>query len=545
VPGKKGKDDLSHDPMQREVLEQFLGEASDQWTCLHRRWRSSTTGHSGGAYSCLLTAGQAQNAITHASWDLMYETGGPTFAQQHSGGRWRTRYQRPGADGIEALVHVRFIPGERPVQIDISEEFRLLFELLNRAGTANLYSLDESGNEVEAVRVSESEVWVRTALVRRYQAARQLHLALFIDSTVVGASYLDDMEDVNWERRDAATFLRYNAGDLGPASRNRHFSRLVGKRILSPPPRKDCGIPPFREAKRFENFIIGVDDLGRPIEYNSNPDRLGDNFGGHADAPHYMTPVSFSRAVLAKYYDRPERYTVEDGYLRCDGLWGMSIDNDQATYVIAVLGDLGRDLPTTEQVHWKSYNIPPAGPMSETAIRRAFLAQAVGPTALDLRFKNAYKDTNRIWEKSFGWFLFKPLAGDDAHLLNHLHIPLDNSQPEFDQQTLNLAKLLTDSLNARALLAIAGPGPEDEGSLDRLERFLQGQPVPNRDSIMGPLREIQAIRSSGSAHRKSGKYQKAKARGNRDLRIWMESLLKDALLSLASLRTIALAKERG
>jgi len=541
MSGKKSKDDLSHDPIQQQVLKQFLGEASGQWTCLHRRWRSSTTGHSGGAYSCLLTSSQARKAITHTSWDLMYETGGPTFVQQHSGGRWRTSYARPGADGIEAIVHVRFIPGDRPVQIDVSEEFRLLFELFGRAGTADLYALDESGNELEAVRISESDVWARTSLVRRYQAARQLHLALLIDSTLVAATYLNDVADVSWERRDITTFLRYDMGNLGPASSERRFSRLVGKRILSPPPRKECGIPPFKQDKRFETFIIGVDDLGRPIEFSSNPDHLGDNFGGRPDAPHYMTPVSFSRDVLGKYYDRPERYTVEDGYLRCDGLWGMRIDNDQANYVIAALGDLGRDLPTTEQMHWKSYNIPPAGPMSETAIRRAFLAQAAGPTALDLLFKNAYQDTNRIWEEAFGWFLFKPLGGDDAHLLNQLHIPLDNSQPEFDEQTLNLAKLLADSLNARALMAIAGPGAKDEGSLDKLERFLQAQPVPNTDSIMKPLREIQEIRSSGSAHRKSRKYQKIKARGHRDRRLWMESLLNGALLSLASLRTIALS----
>jgi hypothetical protein len=243
-----------------------------------------------------LTSAQAKKAITHASWDLMYETGGPTFVQQHTGGSWRTRYQKPGADGIEALVHVRFIPGDRPVQIDVSEEFRLLFELFNRAGEANLYSLDESGNEIQAVRVSETEVWARTSLVRRYQAARQLHLALFIDSTVVGARYLDDVADVSWERRDATTFLRYDSGDLGPGSSERRFSRLVGKRILTPPARKDCGIPPFKQAKRFEKFVIDVDDLGGAIEHSSDPDHLADNFGGNADAPHYMTPVCFSRA---------------------------------------------------------------------------------------------------------------------------------------------------------------------------------------------------------------------------------------------------------
>src|SRR5207253_2270262 len=121
---------------------------------------------------------------------------------------------------------------------------------------------------------------------------------------------------------------------------------------------------------------------------------------------------------------------------------------------------------------------------------------------------------------SFGWFLFRPLARDDAHLLDQLHTPLDNSQPEFDQQALNLAKLLVDSLNDKALVAVAGAGPEKEPSLAKLERFLHGQPAPNIDSIMKPLRYIQSVRSSGGAHRKSENYEKAKARGHSDRRLW-------------------------
>ena len=100
----------------------------------------------------------------------MYETAGPTFVQQMQGGRWITRYQRPGADGLEALAHVRFIP-DRHVQLDVSEEFRLWFGLFNLPDERNLYLLDESGNEEEAVRITDTSVDVLTSLIRRYQAA--------------------------------------------------------------------------------------------------------------------------------------------------------------------------------------------------------------------------------------------------------------------------------------------------------------------------------------------------------------------------------------
>jgi hypothetical protein len=53
--------------------------------------------------------------------------------------------------------------------------------------------------------------------------------------------------------------------------------------------------------------------------------------------------------VLTKYYAHPERYSVEDGFLRCQGLWGLKLDNNHHEYIIVFLGDLGRDLPSDEQ----------------------------------------------------------------------------------------------------------------------------------------------------------------------------------------------------
>jgi hypothetical protein len=520
------------------VLEAFEAEASGQWILAYGRWQTDAPGLSGGQYSCFLSAARARKAVMHPGWDLQYDSSRPGFSQSFSGGRRRTRYERPGADGVEALVHVRFIP-DRPTQFEISEEFKHLFELFSLPGERSLFMLDESGNDVEAVRLADTEIHVQTQLIRRYQAARQLHLALFIDSTVIGAEYLRNVTDPNWQRRDATTFLTYNVGDLGPGSDEKPFSRLLGKRILPPPPRKDSGIWPFGLPRRSESFIIAVDDVGRPIEYSANPNGLASNSGPNADAPSYVTSVYFRRAVLGKYYDHPERYSVEDGYLRCGGLWGMRMDNDHSDYVIAMLGDLGRDLPFSEQSHWKSHNISPAGPMSETAFRRGFLGQPMSARALDLRFKREYKETNRTWQQSFGWPLFVAAGAGDAHVLSQLHVPLEDGQYEFDQQVLNLAKLLVDLLNDRAVAAIVGPGPKEERSLGRLRRFLLLRGAASGDSIMATLRAIQDIRSTGAAHIKGSNYEKALGALPKDRRRAMESLLNAALLSLSSLREIA------
>ena len=84
----------------------------------------------------------------------------------------------------------------------------------------------------------------------------------------------------------------------------------------------------------------------------SDPAKLSNYFGANPEAPHYLTPVFFKKEVLQRYLSHPDRYSVEDGYLRCQSLWGMAIDNHHKDYVSAYLGDLGRDLPEAEQNHW-------------------------------------------------------------------------------------------------------------------------------------------------------------------------------------------------
>jgi hypothetical protein len=83
--------------------------------------------------------------------------------------------------------------------------------------------------------------------------------------------------------------------------------------------------------------------------------------------------------VLQKYYDNPEKYSVEDGYLRRSGSWGLRMDNDSPDRVVVFLGDLGRDLPKSERDYWRSFNVAPEGSMSQTGIRRALLERVMDP----------------------------------------------------------------------------------------------------------------------------------------------------------------------
>jgi hypothetical protein len=217
----------------------------------------------------------------------------------------------------------------------------------------------------------------------------------------------------------------------------------------------------------------------------------------------------------------------------------MQIDNDHEQYVVAYLGDLGRDLPFSEQVYWRSFNIPPSGPMSEVAIRRGRLGQFADARSIDHRLKSAYVKTNKTWLEAFGWSLFKPPHKDDEHLLKQLRIPLNDSQAEFDGQVLVLAKLLVDSLNGKELEQVVGQGPSDEHGLGKLDRFLAIKRPTAQQAIVQPLRSIQGLRSTGGAHLKGTRFDAARSKAPADRRAWMAELMEQALLSLTLLAELA------
>ena len=114
----------------------------------------------------------------------------------------------------------------------------------------------------------------------------------------------------------------------------------------------------------------------------------------------------------------------------------------------------------------------------------------------------------REWEKAHGWPLFLPPSLGDAYLLDTVRIPVTNSQAEFDGQVRHLTKLLVDSLNEKELAERAGVLEEGTKGISKLAGFLESTQFPERQSIIQLLRDLQTLRSTGSAHRKGSAYEK-------------------------------------
>jgi hypothetical protein len=91
----------------------------------------------------------------------------------------------------------------------------------------------------------------------------------------------------------------------------------------------------------------------------------------------------------------------------------MSLDNHLDDYVVAWLGDLGRDLPYQEQLHWRSFNVPPAGGMSQTFFRQQILNEWVDTVHPEHLFKYEYGALAGCTQTLLGWPVLLPLSNED------------------------------------------------------------------------------------------------------------------------------------
>ena len=491
---------MTDDPMrilrQEDVRASAARKGEEAWTVVYRSWSDPL--EEGGEFAAFAPVEYRDAALRRASWDLMIGNGMPGFMQSYDGDETHTTYLRFGnSEGIEPLVLIQSHDTKPRVLPQVSEEFRLYHNLWQAPDGTQLVRVADDGSEEVVGLISHDEVKIRTPLLRQFQAARQRDLLVFIDSVryVPKVDPDTDFDTLGQEIEGADHRYLFYAGHhdtcKGP------FSRFNGKKILFAPPTENAGVWPYEdEDEAYPEFVIGEDEFGVAIMAGANPDE-----------PHYLTPVYFRREVLQRYYEEPEKYSVEDGYLRCAGLWALRMDNNHPDRVMVFLGDLGRDLPESQRDYWRSFNIAPSGSMSETALRRFLLGQFADPSAPDLQFKSLYQRFNDAWEKNKGWRLYLEAHDADAHVFQRLRVPLNESQPEFEDQIAGLAKCLVDFLNEAVIVEKLGESLEGEKGIDKFKRWLAESDYPHTERDIRFLRRLQRIRSRATAHRKGSDYE--------------------------------------
>lgn len=523
----------ARDPRASVALESVLAFEEQDWVLAFHDER----GDSGDdlRIACFLHQDAVEHALTNESFDLGPGDGRPGFVGYGDGnGNLETRYVLVGEDEVVPLVFDRYFSGPFPNVAELAEDFRLFWELYEDRDKRAFLTIDELGNVVKVAEWRGTDLWVRKQYLRRYQAARQLALDLQVVVDQRGGGELAHLADVDCDVSEDNVIFAYHGGSIPMPGDDPYFARLIGKRVILPQPPEFSDVWPYEKPRQFESFIIGTDDDGNPIAHTCDPKALANNFGANAGAPNYLTPVFFERNVLDKYYGDSDRYRVEDGYLRETSTWGLRMDNALEDRVAVFLGDLGTDIPYREQQYWKSFNVPPSGTMSKTAIRRSFLGQFADSERVEHRFVNAYKRLTDAWAEKYGWPLYKELHEGDAHIINSIHVPTNPSFVQFDDQIVRLAKLVVDSLNEESIVLATGSRGKSEKGIAKLQRLLDEKGIS--DTLCAELARVQGARTRSAAHRKGSDFNlSVLLDGNADLPTLFNDLLERLIVAFDQL----------
>lgn len=474
-------------------------------------------------HSALVTDEKVDECMQDYQWDLTRGHGG---AYVNTWGDGSYEYVR-GNDGLELFVIYREGYGTHDSYVELSEEFRLfcgMHERYKSEKEREFIVVDDNGNEnVEAV-IKGFQVSVKAKVLRSYLAARRINLLVFIDIMRYSEKTYSELDikpvqnDIIQEENVIYNYTNLISPQLGG---KKSGGWVMGKCLLRYNPEDfDAENYPFFSDDTYEEFIIGYDKNGDEFSYTCDNKKLSNYFVKKDDAPLTVTPVYFRKTVLDKYYNDPHRYHVDDGCIYSEGVWTLKVDNDQRDYAVVILGDLGK-LPHEEQLYWKGYNLapPPGASLSQTAWARWFEGRFYNPEFPDLKFKYQFRVFNENWGKKFSWPLFLPLAKDDEHRFKTLHCLTQPKNPnDFEEQILSITKVLIDSLNEAELLNGIDDSNSEvakrlkelnaadknavKGGISKFELFLHTEGKDLLESITF-LRNLQELRSSTTAHRKS------------------------------------------
>ncbi len=459
---------------------------------------------SGAYFSALIPNSKFKEVLDKDRWDLLIDGGRPGFVTHHENGKPVTEYYRFD-EGIEPLVYWRTFTGRKESHIEISEEFRLYFNLFENNLSSNkrvLIYTDDDGEEDDVALIEKDKASIKLKYIKEFLAAKQMHLAIYFEVMRFSLQTIEELkipktDDIK-KGDDYIYFICIRNLDMGD---RKSQGWLLGKKLIAGS--KDFK-PKFwesKEDKKFEEFIVGVDQDGKEIISTCNTD--------YQKHPSFLTPVFFRREVLKKYYDSPEKFSVEDGYIKRQGFWGLRALNNHRDHVIVWLGDL-KSLPYREQTYWRAFNLTPSTrKISRADFARNIEGEFADPEHPELYFKYKFEDFKKKWFDKFQWHLFMPLSDGDVHHLKSLHVPTTNDQKEFDDQVASIAKIMIDSLNEQALERGLKIEKENPRGIDKLEAFLKnrGILVPKMIEF---LKKLQELRSTGVAHRKGKNYEKIK-----------------------------------
>ena len=121
----------------------------------------------------------------------------------------------------------------------------------------------------------------------------------------------------------------------------------------------------------------------------------------------------------------------------------------------------------------------------KTDLLNMWVKDPSGPVSMLMR---ARMELDKAWRKRFGLALFRPFHRADEGILEQIHIPSGNGEPEFEAVIMALTRAFVDYIDESSL-----KGSDSKGSLNKLEAYLG---TNNIMADIKPLRDLQKLRSA-------------------------------------------------
>ena len=489
---------------QAQRLSDFLADDAGVWTTVYE---SLHPDQDFGIFSAFMPHSRRVEMLTRPEWEMRPYDGRPAFIDDERGTCRYARYGR--TDNAKPVVVLLSHDGVLPAMLpQVLEEFRHFHNLWEDAAGGIHKKLHADGLAEEVCRVTQQHVQIRTAYLRRFQAATQLCLVRFVDSiintpnhqhlTPADVAPLDQTartENHVW-RRDIRLDIR--PGEVS--------SRVLAKTIAEPPPRDQCGAWPWDRptaaGASHLNFVVDETPTGDPIEHTCDPEALASDFGVSPDLPlGRLTPVFFEKSVLQRYYSDPQKYRVDDNSVSCGALWSLRIDNNQPEHVVVLLYELGVGLPEREQHHWKAHNIvPPGSGLSRAAYGRWIQGEWTAPDSPEWQFKHWYDAFRSQCRQRLGWDLWRDaIHADGSPLLQRVRMPLTDTAEELNEQARLLDLVLVEALDPQRLREELGvTKSDDRKSISLLEAWFAQIDYPHAQRDIALLRRVHRLRNVAS-----------------------------------------------
>ncbi len=219
--------------------------------------------------------------------------------------------------------------------------------------------------------------------------------------------------------------------------------------------------------------------------------------------PFELSPAFFRPEVLLKYKADRDKYTVDERDVSCRATWHLeAIDVNEAGQVHAYICYLCR-LPYEEQLHWLSFNEPMKAGISKRAVINDFRGEWVSfvqPLQMVLSIVRRWRDDKVAW-----WTL------RDDQLLERVNSPLTASRDEWAEAFMDLAKLVIEGFETKAIRArldaVQVLYTKEDRTIALLAKLLNQSDAEGEVQKLVGLRTVQNLRSKAKGHASGGEAQ--------------------------------------